>query len=116
MGTASFFSAMTMDMNWNGTGSTSEVPPSSLPDLKTVLGGDEVELEPWDIIMQEIRDMGMELDFELSISPSNIIHAAGESEYGAPPPPHHGVPAVSDQPETSPNTEGGYSCDAKVDG
>jgi hypothetical protein len=115
MGTASFFSAMTMDMNWNGTGSTSEVPPSSLPDLKTVLGGDEVELEPWDIIMQEIRDMGLELDFDLSISPSNTIHAAGESEYGARPP-HHGVPAMSDQPETSPNTEGGYSCDAKVDG
>ena len=115
MGTESFFSAMTMDMEWAGTSSTTEAPPSSLPDFKTTLAGDETELEldPWDIIMQEMKDMGLELelDFDLPISPSNINDAGG-SECGAPPP-QHDVPAVSDQPETLLNTDGGCSPDSE---
>ncbi|CAM0946430.1 unnamed protein product [Alopecurus aequalis] len=89
MGTASFFSAMTMDMEWAGTSSTTEAsapPASSLPDFKTMLACDDAELEPWDIIMQEIRDMGLELDLDLSVSPSTI-HEGGGSES------HQEVPA-----------------------
>jgi hypothetical protein len=107
---------MTMDMGWAGGSSTSEAPPSSLPDITTTMpAGDEAELEPWDIIMQEIKDMGLDLDFDMSISPSVIGGEDGGSEYGDPPA-HHGFPAVSDQPGTSLNADGGCSSDVNAEG
>lgn len=101
MGTPSFFSEMSMALEWVGssTGSTSLAstavgpPPSTLPEVETMLPVDEAAMDPWDIIMQEIKDIGLDIDMDMDMKIFPSIIPAGGSECGSPTP-HHGVPGA----------------------